>query len=221
MTTEHTPLVRAFIQARMSSSRFPGKVLAPFAGRPIIAHVIDRVALAIPREYITLATSTEPSDDPLAAYVITMGITVFRGSLNDVFLRFQDCLKQYPCDCFFRVCADSPLLDDSLFRKALTYTIQEGIAIVTNVYPRSFPKGNSIELIYAHQYAAIDPFGLTDEEKEHVTKFFYNHPQDFKIVNFESGNAALSQVNLCVDTIEDMRRLENQTTELKREFFTR
>src|SRR5712675_887192 len=100
------PKIRAFIQARMSSARFPGKVLAPLDGEPIIAQVIKRVSQAVGRDRITVATSDDRSDDPLACYVDQLGISVYRGSLNDVFSRFRSCLEAYPCTWFFRVCAD-------------------------------------------------------------------------------------------------------------------
>ena len=98
---------RVFVQARMSSVRFPGKVLAPFRGRPIIDHVLSRIAQAVPSDRTIVATSTEPSDDPLAAYLNGSGVSVFRGPLDDVLLRFQMCLEQFPCRWMVRVSADS------------------------------------------------------------------------------------------------------------------
>src|SRR6185503_15435408 len=105
------PAFRVFVQARMSSQRFPGKVLAPFRGEPIISHVVARAAAAVPRDAITVATSSERSDDPLVRYLEGEGVSVFRGPLDDVLGRFQACLSAHPCEWLFRVCADSPLLD--------------------------------------------------------------------------------------------------------------
>ena len=200
--------VRAFIQARMSSKRFPGKVLAPLKGQPLIAHVIAQVARVIPAERITVATSTKSSDDPLACYVREVGISVYRGPLDDVFKRFQLCLKEYPCSWFFRLCADSPLLDGTLLQGMLTYCHRSDIDLVTNVYPRTFPKGRSVEMLYSATFAALDVDPLSAEETEHMTKVYYDHPERFRIINIESTNATLAKLHLTVDTVEDLFRLE-------------
>ena len=208
MNKENPPILRAFIQARMSSKRFPGKVLAPLRGKPLIAHVIAQVARVIPPERMTVATSSEPSDDPLACYVQETGISIYRGPLEDVFKRFQLCLKEYPCSWFFRICADSPLLDGTLFQTMMTYCDRSDIDLVTNVYPRTFPKGHSLEMVYSATFAGMDPATLTAEEKEHMTMVYYNHPQEFRILNIESTDPASSKTNLSIDTPEDLFRLE-------------
>jgi spore coat polysaccharide biosynthesis protein SpsF len=201
-------VVRAFVQARMSSSRYPGKVLAPFQGRPILWHVVERVAAAVPRERIVIATSTEPSDEPLAGYAETLGVHVFRGSLNNVFGRFAACLKKHPCDWFFRICADSPLLDGGIMRMMLPQADRPDVDLVTNILVRTFPHGHSVELIRARTFAGIKPSSLTPDEREHLTKVFYNHPQRFQIVNIESGEPQRAEQDLTVDTLDDLRRLE-------------
>lgn len=200
--------IRAFIQARMSSSRFPGKVLAPLNGQPIIWHVINRVSEVIPAERIVVATSVEQSDDPLAAYLGRLGVSVHRGALDNVFERFQSCLSEYPCSWFFRICADSPLLDSSLLKRMMDYSGSEA-DLVTNVQVRSFPKGRSLEMIRAGVFARIDSAQLRAEEVEHLTKVFYAHADKFKIINIESGDPELAKLNYAVDTLEDLFRLED------------
>jgi spore coat polysaccharide biosynthesis protein SpsF len=202
-------MIRVFIQARMSSARFPGKVLAPLDGQPIIKRVVSRVAEIIPPEQITVATSVEPSDDPLASYLRETGISVYRGALDNVFERFQLCLRDYPCDWFFRVCADSPLLDSGLLKTMLGYANDHRTDLITNVQVRTFPKGCSLEMINAARFARIDPNQLQSaDEREHVTKVFYNHPDDFQIINIESGNPELAKVSWAVDSLDDLLRLE-------------
>lgn len=201
-------MIRTFIQARMSSSRFPGKVLVPFRGRPIIAHVIAAAARVFPPDRITVATSTETSDDPLACYVREMGISVHRGSLDNVVERFQSCLQTFPCDWFFRICADSPLLDPILFHSLLRYSDRQDVDLVTNVFPRTFPKGESLEMLNAATFAAIDSHRLNPNAREHVTQVYYLHPELFRIVNIEATEPRLFGTSLVVDTLEDWRRLE-------------
>ena len=114
--------VRFFVQARMSSTRFPGKVLAPLHGRPLKDHVLARVSQAVPLDMITVATSTDESDDPLVAYIAQSGVSVFRGALEEVVVRFQQCLDQFPCKWVARVCADSPLWDPRVYDRTVSYT---------------------------------------------------------------------------------------------------
>ena len=201
-------IIRAFIQARMSSARFPGKVLAPFKGRPLIAHVIARLGQGLPQNRIVVATSTAPSDDPLAGYVQGLGIQLFRGSLDNVVERLQGCLKDNPCAWFFRVCADSPLLDSDLFRTMAAYGDRSDLDLVTNVFPRSFPKGQSLEMLRAAPFEGLPLDRLTAEEEEHATKVYYNHPENFKIMNLQSADPSLAETSFVIDTVEDLLRLE-------------
>ncbi len=202
------PRVRAFIQARMSSARFPGKVLAPLGGRPVIAHLIARVQRFLPANRIVVACSEEPSDDPLASYLHDLGIAVFRGSLENVLERLQRCLQQYPCTWFFRLCADSPLLHTRILQTMLAYTDRTDVDLVTNVFPRTFPRGCSAELLKASVFAALDSTTATPEEQEHATAYYYHHPERFAILNIDSGSRDAALSHLAVDTIEDLVRLE-------------
>jgi len=192
----------------MSSERFPGKVLAPLGGKPVIARVMTRVTQVIPSEMVVVATSQEESDDPLAYYLRGNGVPVFRGPLDEVFSRFQLCLREFPCTWFFRICADSPFLDSSLMQKMVSYCDRTEVDLITNVFPRTFPKGKSLEMVNAKTFSAIDSASLTKEEQEHLTKVYYSHSDRFKIINLESGNPALANESFSVDTIEDLRRLE-------------
>ena len=200
-------MTRVFIQARMSSSRFPGKVLAPFKGRPVITQLIRRIAENLPPDQIVVATSTEESDDPLVSYLHGICINTFRGPLEDVFERFRQCLNQYPCDWFFRVSGDSPLLDGKLLKDMLSYTASNA-DLVTNVQVRSFPRGQSVEMLKSGTFEQIDPAFLSQAEREHLTKYYYSHPNDFTIINLFSGNPSLTELNYCVDTLDDLRNLE-------------
>ena len=158
---------------------------------------------------ITVATSTEQADDPLACYVKELGVSLYRGPIDNVFRRFQLCLEQFPCDWFFRVCADSPLLDSGLLTTALTYTGRSDLDLVTNVQPRTFPMGHSVELLNSATYAHLDSDHLSPEQQEHLTKVYYESPERFRVLNLDSGDPSQKDINFCVDTIEDLRRLED------------
>ena len=191
----------------MSSQRFPGKVLAPFKGRPLISHVIQTVSRVLPHLSVTVLTSNESSDDPLVAYLTRDDVSVFRGPLENVFERFSLCARQYDCEWILRICADSPLLDANVLKRVAS-RVDESWDLITTVFPRTFPRGNNAELIRTATLLAIDATQLTAPEREHVTSVFYNHASRFRILNIESGNPKLAEFNFSVDTIDDLRRLE-------------
>lgn len=199
--------VRIFVQARMSSRRFPGKVLAPLAGRPMIDHVLERCGLAFGADRVVLATSREASDDALAAHVRALGVRVFRGPLGDVFSRFQECLAAYPCEWLVRISADSPLIDSRLIVRVAELRSPQ-LDLVTNVQQRTFPPGQSVEVVRGDCFAAIDAAALSAEEREHVTLAFYRAPGKYRIRGVLSRDPALARQSLSVDTPEDLHAVE-------------
>lgn len=199
------------MQARMNSRRFPGKVLAPYQNLPVIYSLFESLTRErISAGQIVLLTSGRSSDDPLAIYAESLGIQVFRGSLNNVFQRFQDCLKAHPCHRFVRICADSPLLCPELIEIALDHAEETDADLVTNVYQRTFPKGQSVEVLKSATFMTIDGCRLSENDKEHVTPLYYRHPDEFKIVSMRSLDPNLQQLSLAIDTLEDLRRLERE-----------
>lgn len=203
-----TPAVRVFVQARMSSRRFPGKVLAPFRDRPILWHVLTTIERALPGVPVVVATSGEASDDPLALYAGAMGVDVFRGPLDDVFARFRQCADAYPCEWMLRICADSPLLEPQVLRDVVGHPDRDACDVVTTVFPRTFPSGQNAELIRTAAFRAVDVDALSAEEREHATQVFYRQPNRYRIRNVVSGDPDLVTLALAVDTVEDLRRLE-------------
>jgi len=199
--------IRAFVQARMSSQRFPGKVLAPFRGEPVLAHVVRAVSAVIERDRIVILTSDIPADDPLAAYIDTLGVQCFRGPHHDVFERFRLCAVQQPAEWVLRISADSPLLDPAILRRVVDAAAPEW-DLVTTIWPRTFPKGQNAELIRTTALLGVPRHELTDNDREHVTAFFYRASDRFRIRSIESGDPRLADRNLAVDTVDDLRRLE-------------
>jgi spore coat polysaccharide biosynthesis protein SpsF (cytidylyltransferase family) len=191
----------------MNSRRFPGKVLAPLAGRPLLAHVLGRCAQAFGADKVVLATSSLAPDDPVDKCAQQLGYRSFRGDLDNVFARFQHCLAAFPCAWFVRVSADSPMIDPQLIvrvadRRAAQYDL------VTNVLPRTFPSGQSVEVVRSEPFAAIAADKLAAEEREHLTQVYYRNPGRFRILNVASRDAALARQHLTVDTLEDLRAAE-------------
>jgi len=209
--------VLVFIQARMSSSRFPGKVLAPVNGSPMISRVIEGAARACDRHAVVVATSDELSDDPLVVYVQSLGIQVFRGPLDDVFNRFRLCLQDNPCDWFFRISADSPLLNSGIM-KAMLPLVDSSLDLITNVHKRTFPHGQSVELLNAETFRRINEEALTKDQREHVTRYYYEHAEKFRILNIETTDSSYSKLDFVVDTVDDLRRVEELEARISHDF---
>ena len=192
-----------FVQARMASVRFPGKALAPLGGMPVIERVLNQVAEAVPRNRIVVCTTVEESDYSLVCFLERLGYQMYLGSSENVVARFQGALRCYPCERFFRVCGDSPLLDPGLFARFLA--VGGNPDLVTNTFPRTFPKGQSLELIRSVPFAALRSDLMVESEREHPTSFYYDDDSGFEIVNVANENPRGDDV--AVDTIEDLRRI--------------
>jgi len=199
---------RILVQARMSSSRLPGKALTDLAGRPLIDHVLSRVCEVAGPALVVLVTSNDASDNILEEHVIGQhGIAVFRGALENVFLRYQDCLRHFPCEWFVRICADSPFIDPDLIALMLR-AVGDGDHLVSNVVERSFPPGQSVEVIRTEVFQALSSDLLDSYEREHVTGHFYRHPDRYRIRSVTTGGASFGGRRLVVDTPDDLRAAE-------------
>ncbi|MBM09252.1 MAG: hypothetical protein CMF69_06710 [Magnetovibrio sp.] len=193
----------------MSSRRFPGKMLAPFHGKPLIDHVMAAAIKASGQRETILLTSDHPTDDPLAAYATTCGWQLFRGNLKNVHKRFCDALTTFPAKFIGRICGDSPLISVDLLLDVQKAALTGRFDLVTNVYPRTFPKGQSIEVIKSQALFNVNTTVLNAEEQEHVTPYFYNRNNNYKIYNFVKPNEFPIKFDCVVDTLEDLRRLES------------
>lgn len=195
----------------MSSARYPGKMLAPFRGRPLIWNVLAGLRKALPKTKLVLATSEDPTDDPLAVYAESlkgeMKVETFRGALSDVVARFKSCLRRHPCEWFLRICADGPLPDGRTVRKVVA-SAGPSCDLVTTTFPRSFPVGQNMELIRSETFLGLDDAKFSREEREHPTSYYYHHPELFRIVNIDSGDKTLAQKSFAVDSLEDLKQLE-------------
>ena len=195
------------IQARMSSQRLAGKVLHRVAGKPMLKYLIERLDFCKTVKDIVIATSIEKSDDPIASFCDDYGIKFYRGSLNNVALRFKEVLDIYKFDTFIRTNADSPLLDFNLINRAIKYLRNGDYDIVTNAFPRSFPVGQSVEVIRTSTFEQAYEKMSKPAHFEHITKYYYEHSEEFRINNF-SNDKDLSSYRLVVDTPEDLKRIE-------------
>lgn len=197
----------------MGSTRFPGKSLAPLAGRPSLGHLLDAVSQCAPREATVVATSTNPRDDSIAAFAASCGVGVVRGSESDVASRFLEAVRRWTPQFVARLNADSPLLDYRVLHDALRLAVP-GIDLVSTVLGDRFPHGMHVEVINAaslvRTYAEFDD----PAHFEHVTRFYYEHADRFRLVPVRGGIERPQRYRFVFDTAEDAQRLEALLTAL-------
>jgi spore coat polysaccharide biosynthesis protein SpsF len=195
--------IGAIIQARMSSRRLPGKVLRTVGGKPLLQYLLERLGHCRRVDGVLVATSVEESDTPICDLCRDLTVPFFRGPLGDVAGRFLRALESHPLDAFVRVSADSPLLDQRLVDEGVRLFREMKPDLVTNVHPRTFPSGQSVEVVSSATFRLAYPLMVTPEDREHVTTYFYRNESRFTIRNFAS-ETFLGDLHLGVDTEDDL-----------------
>lgn len=197
--------VGAVVQARMGSQRLPGKVLTPLAGRPLLEWLLERLEHAQTLEAIVVATSDEAEDDAVAAFAAARDVACHRGPLADVAGRVLGAARAHGLDAIVRVNGDSPLLDQRLIDRGVRLLAESGADLVTNVRPRTFPPGQSVEVVLADALELAHAHDSSDEDREHVTGPLYDGR--FSVVRFEA-DVPRTEPAFTVDTPADRVRVE-------------
>lgn len=206
----------AILQARMSSTRFPGKVLKPILGKPMILHQVERLMRCSEIDRLLVATSTDYSDDELVSQLAENGIEVFRGSLNDVLNRFVLAATAYQPTYVIRLTADCPLVDPKVIDGTVRLTENLNADYGSNCFPRTFPRGLDVEVVKWEVLQEINSLEASKYDREHVTPLIYSNPQRFSIVNF-SQSSDESRLRWTVDTPEDFDFVKKIYAELSPE----
>jgi len=196
------------LQARLSSRRLPGKMLLDVRGRVLLGRAINRILKARKVSKLIVATSDHQSDQPIVEFCARERIQCSRGSLDDVADRVREIIEREQARAFVRISGDSPLIDPALVDQAIGYFEIGHCDLVTNVLARTFPKGQSVEVILSETFFQTCKSLVTNHHREHVTKIFYENPQMYRIVSFTSG-MDLGHVNLCIDTPEDLVKVKS------------
>ncbi|MEJ7786236.1 MAG: NTP transferase domain-containing protein, partial [Solirubrobacteraceae bacterium] len=165
--------VGAVVHARMGSSRLPGKVLGDLAGRPALSWLLERLEHAQQLDVVVVATSDESADDPLEDYCVRGGHALHRGPLDDVASRVLGAAEAHHLDAVARVNGDSPMLDQRLVDQGVELLRASGADLVSNVRPRSFPPGQSVEVLCTTALRLAVERMIKAEDREHVTAWLY------------------------------------------------
>ena len=197
----------AIVQARMSSSRLPGKVLRDIAGQAMLARVVQRARRASLVSQVVVATTIDPSDDPVFAFCRQQGYPVYRGNLSDVLDRYYQAAREFGAEIVVRLTADCPVIDPEEIDHVVSVFLEEGVDFAANRLPppwkRTYPIGLDTEVCsFAGLERAWHEARLT-YEREHVMPYFYDEPGRFRIRMLDYPQD-YGHLRWTVDTAEDL-----------------
>ena len=195
--------VLGILQARMSSTRLPGKVLAPIEGIPMIGHQLARLSRARLIDELVVATSSEVSDDELTEYVEALGVRVFRGSREDVLDRFINVIESCNPDIVVRLTADCPLTSPAVIDQIISKFQGSNLDYLSNTLTPTYPDGLDVEVVRPQVLEWVAENSSDPHEREHVTLGVYRMPEQFKVSNY-SDSSDHSDLRWTVDTPEDL-----------------
>jgi len=205
-TTSSRGRVVAIIQARMGSTRFPGKTLVDLAGRPMLEYVVRRVLRAKSVDEVIVATTERSSDDSIATVCARLGVRAYRGPEADVLKRFLGAAETMKAGVIVRVTADCPLIDPEVIDRVVRTRARTHADYASNGLERSWPRGFDVEVFLADALRVADTLAKEPYEREHVTPAIYEHPDRFRLVNVLAPLAARApNYRVCVDTVEDLQ----------------
>lgn len=204
------------IQARMGSSRFPGKVLKPLGPKPVLEWVVDAASRIFTMDQVVVVTSTEPQDQAIVDWCHQHHVDVFRGDEKDVLDRFYQAALAYKADVIMRVTADCPFLDPSIASQVLAVVASQQADYASNVMPATWPDGLDCEVF---TFAALEDawhHAKRPSDREHVTPFIRNNQRLFRTQNISCPIKGLQKHRWTVDTPEDLEYLNKIVALLKK-----
>jgi len=208
----------AIVQARMGSTRLPGKVLKVVEGKPLLEHLIDRLRFSKHIDKIVIATSVSKKDDVIEKLCKKLSVECFRGSESDVLDRYYQAAVKYSADVIIRITADCPVIDPILVDKMInSYKKKLGeYDYFSNVFPkRTYPRGLDVEMFTFNALKKAWKNAVRSPDREHVTPYIYMHPEKFRIFNYKDKRD-FSRYRCTVDTSEDLKLIRKIFRQLYR-----
>lgn len=194
--------IPALIFARMDSSRLPGKAMMRLGYAPVLARVVYRLTRSREIDGIVICTSDRPLDDPITEVADKMKTGLFRGAAEDVLGRALAAATALKADAVVRISGDSPFMDAGLVDQVVRRFRDTAPDIATNVHPRTYPAGMSVEVIATATLQRLDRDVHDMADREHVTKYLYDHADGYVIENVAAPET-LRDVDLALDTEDD------------------
>jgi spore coat polysaccharide biosynthesis protein SpsF len=196
------------VQARMGSTRLPGKVLRRLGGHTVLDRVVRAARASDALDDLVVATTTEPADDPVVAECAAIDVACHRGPVDDVLTRFLDVPQLESADAMLRFTADCPLLDPAIVALAArVFAAAPELDYLSTSIARTLPRGMDVEVVRPAALAAADRLAR-DHHRTHVTSYVYAHPELFRVLGL-TLQPDLSHLRLTLDTEDDWRLIES------------
>lgn len=193
----------AIVQARMTSTRLPGKILRPIAGRPMLWYQLQRLRAASRLDAVVVATTTNPTDDAVEAFCRQQGVQVTRGPEHDVLARYAQAARGHDASRVVRLTSDCPLLPGALVDEAIRrFDAAQPCDYLSNMLEPTYPYGLAVEVMHAAALLQAADEATDPAEREHVTPFIYWRPGRFRLASMRQ-EPDLSHHRWTVDTPED------------------
>lgn len=200
--------VVAIIQARMGSTRLPGKVLKDLEGETVLARVVTRLRCARLIDELLVATTDRPADDAIVAECQRCSVPVSRGDQDDVLDRYFRAAQLVKAEVVVRITSDCPLIDPEITDKTIAAFLEACPDYASNAMVRTYPRGLDTEVMSAAALGRVWQEARKPYEREHVTPYFYEHPAEFKLLSV-TGDADFSGHRWTVDTPQDLALVQS------------
>ncbi|NDF25244.1 MAG: acylneuraminate cytidylyltransferase [Thaumarchaeota archaeon] len=197
-------MIAGIIQARLGSSRLPGKIMLQACGKSMLELMIERVQRSKKLDKIIIATSTNAQDDEIVEFCAKAKIDYYRGSEHDLLSRYKEAADKFDVDLIVRLTSDTPIIDAKTIDDTVEAYVKNNYDFVSNCYPmpRTYPDGTNVE-VFSHQLLnEVDREAKKPSEREHVTFFMWMHPERYKIFRVDYKKD-ISKYRLNLDYNED------------------
>jgi len=195
--------VNAIIQARMGSTRLPGKVLMEVNGQTVLSHVVERVRRASLVQFAVIATTTSAADEPIVSECRRIGVPCFRGPEHDVLDRYLQTARHFGCEAVLRITSDCPLIDPELIDDLVGAFAERRPDFACNVAPRTYPRGLDAEIFTAEALQRAWQLADAPHQREHVTPIFYERRDLFQTISV-GGDRDYSSYRWTLDALDDL-----------------
>ncbi|WP_276661903.1 glycosyltransferase family protein [Syntrophomonas wolfei] len=203
------------VQARMTSTRLPGKVLYKVMGKPLLEYQIERLRQVRQADDIVIATTANSDDQPIIQLCERLEVKYYRGSEEDVLSRYYEAADTFTADAVVRVTSDCPLIDPGVMDEVLDLYLSHpgNFDYVSNTLERTYPRGLDAEVFSRQALGKAYQEAREQPEREHVTLYMYRHPERFRLANSRSAED-YSEHRWTVDTAEDFELIRRILQEL-------
>ena len=196
--------VVAIVQARMGSTRLPGKVLMDLGGATVLSRVVQRLRRCSQLEEIVVATTDQVADQVIVANCAQLGVACFRGSETDVLDRYHSAAEAFSADVILRITSDCPLIDPEVVDNVARALIEQRADVACNILPRTYPRGLDTEVFTKEALKKAWRGSNQPHQREHVTTLFYERPEMFHLASVREGQD-FSHYRWTLDTPDDLR----------------